>query len=348
MSEVAIMSDADERRALIDELEQYNGRIGMPDDPPLFTPNPQSSMVAVHWKAADLQRLLDKIGGRLKLDSKGIRRTLRLTNPGLPYGTTPTLWASIQVILPGEIAGAHRHTASALRFIMQGEGADTTVDGEKYQMNEGDLVLTPSMTWHDHEHLGEAPMIWLDVLDISLVRSLHAVFFEGSDDPRRSVDADPTWSWSSFGSGIMRPRRRLHGPVDRLLAYPRARAEEAMAAAAALQADPFDDVIMDYVNPTTGGPALPTIGTALQLLRPGGNCRAQRHTGSSVFYVVRGQGRTTVDGQVFEWGAGDFMAIPAWATHRHENRSVDSDALMFQVNDIPVLKALGLYFEEAA
>ncbi len=146
----------------------------------------------------------------------------------------------------------------------------------------------------------------------------------------------------------MRPRRRLHGETDRLLAYPRAQAEAALAAASVLKPDPFDDLIMEYVNPTDGGPALPTIGTALQLLRPGSACRAQRHTGSSVFHVIRGEGRTTVGDKIFEWGAGDFFAIPSWATHRHENRSAVHDALMFQVNDIPVLKKLGLYFEEAA
>jgi gentisate 1,2-dioxygenase len=346
MGEASNMSDQAARHALIEELSEFNVRVGMPDDPPLFTRTPQSTMQPMHWRAADLGRLLDKIGTNLKLETGGIRRTLRLTNPGLPYGTTPTLWASIQVILPGEIATAHRHTATALRFIMEGEGADTIVDGEKYQMNEGDLVLTPSMTWHDHEHCGDRPMIWLDVLDISLVRSMHAVFFEGSDVPRRAVSDHPTWSYDSFGSGIMRPRRSARDADDRLLVYPRARAEAAMEAALRLSPDPVDDVAMDYVNPVTGGPALSTIGTALQLLRPGARCRDQRHTGSSVFYVIRGEGRTIVENKIFEWSAGDFIAVPSWAKHRHENRSGDNDALMFQVNDVPVLKKLDLYFEQ--
>ena len=346
MAEVVTTSDVEQRRALIDELGRLNARVGMPDDPPLFTREPSSPMQPVHWSAADLKKMLEKIGAGLKLEAGGIRRTMRLTNPGLPYGTTPTLWASIQVILPGEIATAHRHTASALRFIMQGSGADTIVDGEKYPMNEGDLVLTPSMMWHDHEHHGSEPMIWLDVLDISLVRSLHATFFEASDVPRRAVGAFPNWSAASFGSGIMRPRRELHGETSWLLTYPRAQAEAALREALALKPDPVDDVILDYINPSTGASALPTIGTALQLLRRGAKCRTQRHTGSSVFYVVRGAGRTTVNDEVFDWGAGDFMAIPSWATHRHENRSDTDDALMFQVSDIPVLKMCNLYFEE--
>src|SRR5882724_4876799 len=163
------MTDVEERKALALELSKYGVRVAQPDDQPLFTIEPQSSMQPVHWKAANLDRLLRKIGASLKLEKGGQRRTLRLTNPGLPYGTTPSLWASIQVILPGEVASAHRHAATALRFIMEGEGADTIVDGEQYVINEGDLVLTPSWTWHDHEHKGSKPMIWLDVLDISLV-----------------------------------------------------------------------------------------------------------------------------------------------------------------------------------
>ncbi|WP_326522833.1 cupin domain-containing protein [Sphingomonas sp.] len=348
MPELATMSDAQQRRALIDELAAFNTRVGQPDDPPLFTREPVSEMVPVHWRAADLARLLDRIGSDLKLEAGGIRRTLRLTNPGLGYGTTPSLFASIQVILPGEVATAHRHTASALRFIMRGSGANTIVDGEQYDMSEGDLVLTPSMTWHDHEHLGDAPMIWLDVLDISLVRRLEAVFFEGSDVPRRAVSAHPTWSYGSYGGGWMQPRRRLvEGRADAgLLAYPRAQAEASLRAAAErLPADPADDVVMDYVNPATGGPALPTVGTTLQMIRAGVSCRAQRHTGSSVFYVVRGAGLTTVGDQRFDWGTGDLFAVPAWSTHRHENPHAE-DALLFQVSDVPALKALGLYFEE--
>ena len=133
---------------------------------------------------------IERIGTDLKLEAGGARRTLRLTNPGLEYGTTPTFWASIQYILPGEIATSHRHAATALRFIMDGEGADTTVDGESYEMNKGDLVLTPSWSFHDHEHKGSTPMVWLDVLDITLVRKLEAVFFEPSDLPRRPVDGE--------------------------------------------------------------------------------------------------------------------------------------------------------------
>jgi gentisate 1,2-dioxygenase len=344
-----VMSDGRARQELAEELASYGVRVAQPDDTPLFTKEPKSAMQPFHWKAADLARLLEKIGASLKLEKGGQRRTLRLTNPGLPYGTTPTFWASIQYILPGEIASAHRHAATALRFIMEGEGADTIVDGEQYVINEGDLVLTPSWTWHDHEHKGSKPMIWLDVLDISLVRSLHATFFEGKDEPRQKVNRISDRSYREFGSGLLRPMHATRtGGASPVLAYTWARAEEALRQAGGLDPDPFDDTLLEYQNPLTGGPALPTIGTAIQSLRPGSRGKSHRHTGSAVYYIVRGEGTTTIDGTRFDWSKGDFLALPPWAVHSHENRSSTADAVLFQVNDIPVLKSLGLYREQAA
>jgi gentisate 1,2-dioxygenase len=348
MSEV-IGSDARAREVMASELGALNLAVHQPADGPLFTKEPAPTMVPCHWKAADVSAWLDRIGANLKLEAGGARRTLRLTNPGLDYGTTPTFWASIQYILPGEVATAHRHAATALRFIMDGDGAETTVDGENYAMNKGDLVLTPSWSFHDHEHKGSTPMVWLDVLDISLVRRMEAVFFEDSDLPRRPVNDLPDRSYREFGSGIMRPTHA--GPSNfpnPLLVYSKARAEEALAQAASLDPDPFDDTALEYLNPTNGGPALPTMGTVLQRLRPGIKLKPHRHTGSSVYYVVRGTGTTKVGNQRFDWGPGDFFAIPPWAIHEHANRSPTHEAVMFHVNDFPAIKALGLWREQAA
>ncbi len=340
------MSDADARRELDRELGRFHCRVHQPDDPPLFTREPKSPMQALHWRWSELSVLLERIGSGLKMEAGGNRRTLRLTNPGLPYGTTPTLWASIQVILPGEIAGAHRHAATALRFIMHGNGAWTTVDGEQYPMNEGDFVITPNWTWHDHIHRGDAPMIWLDILDISLVRSMHATFFEGSPVELQPVDEYPRRSLQQFGSGVMSPvRAERHNPVNPLLAYPAAQAQAALAVAAELPPDPHDDTLLEYRNPATGGPALTTIGTRLQWLRPHNGCLPQRHTGSLLYYVIDGSGSTTVGDQVFDWSRGDFIAIPPWTWYAHRNDG-DRPARLFQVNDIPAMQALGLYREE--
>jgi len=341
------MVDEAARRALKEDLATFNCRVQQPDDPPLFSRTPQSAMQTVHWKWTDLEPLLDRLGKQLALEPGGNRRTLRLHNPGLPYGTTHTFWASIQVILPGEVASNHRHTANAFRFIMKGGGATTTVNGERYPMHEGDLVLTPSMSWHDHEHHGDLPMIWLDVLDISLMKAMHATFFEPAAELQQQVDRVPDSSWRRYGSGLMGPPgERPSGSTNPLLAYPRAIAEAALEAAAGVPADPFDDVVLEYRNPTNGGPVMTTMGMRLQKLRAGVHTQARRHTGSKLYHVVRGQGTTIVDGQAYHWSAGDFLAIRPWAWHEHLNRSTE-DAQLFQVNDFPAMSALGYYFEEA-
>jgi gentisate 1,2-dioxygenase len=342
----APMHDAEARAALSGELAALHLRVAQPDDPPLFTREPSSTMQPIHWRAADLTLMMKKIGAELKLEQGGQRRTLRLTNPGLPYGTTPTFWCSIQVILPGEIATAHRHTATALRFIMHGKGANTTVEGEQYDMNEGDLLLTPNWTWHDHEHCGDAPMVWLDVLDISLMRSLHATFFEPAKDPRIPVNTHRQASFARYGSALMRPlNARPEGLASPILGYHHELAEKALAAAATLPPDPFDDTALEYQDPTTGRPALPTIGTVLQRLRPGFVGLAHRHTGSVIYYVVRGSGVSSVAGNTYRWGSGDFIAVPPWAAHAHSNPGHD-EAVLFQVNDIPVMRALGFWREQ--
>ncbi|HEY0614852.1 MAG TPA: cupin domain-containing protein [Candidatus Elarobacter sp.] len=342
----ATMTDSREREELAAELARYNITVHRPGDPPLFTREPRPAMRPAHWRAADIARLLEKLGEHLKLEAGGQRRTLRLTNPGLPWGTTPTFWASIQYILPGEIAGPHRHAASALRFVMEGNGTDTIVDGEQFEMHEGDLVLTPSWTFHDHEHKGDRPMVWLDVLDISLVRALDGVFFEALEAERQKPAAIADRSFRQYGSGIMRPADPAHrGKTSPVLAYARDRAEAALLAASGLDPDPCYDTLLEYQNPLTGGPALPTIGTALQRLRPGFRGAPLRQTGSAVHYVVRGEGTTVIEGERFDWGRGDFIALPSWAQHEIANRSASDEAVLFHVNDHPVLKALGLWRE---
>lgn len=344
--ETTLLADADARRALKADLARVNCRVHQPDDPPLFTREPKPDMQSVHWRGSDLMPLLERLGREVDLGAGGPRRTLRLHNPGLEYGTTHTFWASIQVILPGEVATAHRHTASAFRFIMQGHGASTTVDGECYPMAEGDLVLTPAWTWHDHVHRGDKPMIWLDVLDISLMRSLRATFFEPHEGATQPLDAVPDRTLRQFGSGLMRPPGISAAPgANPMLVYGAAMAEAAMRQASGLAPDPCDDVVLEYRNPVDGGPAMRTMAMRLQLLRPGFAGRARRQTASALWYVVRGSGTTTVGAKRFDWSAGDFFTVAPWDWHAHANDSA-ADALLFQVNDVPTHQALG-YWREA-
>lgn len=338
--------DASARQSLKDELDSFSIHIHQPNDPPLFTKTPSSTMTPVHWKWVDLIRLLEKIGKELTIDSGGHRRTLRLANPGLPYGTTPTFWCSIQYILPGEIAGAHKHMANAMRFIIQGSGAKSAVDGELYPFGEGDFVLTPTWCMHDHMHEGTEPMIWLDILDISLVRSLHACFFEVADKKQQDVSDQPHLSYQEYGSGLMHPVYPSDIPRQNpLLAYPAQMAKDALERAATLKGNSFDDIALEYVNPKNGGPVTTTMSTRLVRLRRNFSGTTRRHTGSKVYHVVEGSCEIEVSGTTYHCGKNDFLSIPPWAAHSMRNRT-DNPVVLFEVNDIPVMKALGFYREE--
>jgi gentisate 1,2-dioxygenase len=330
------------------DLERVHLRVRQEGDPPLMTREPTTAVQAHVWRWRDVYELGRRVAESVSLGPGDDRRTLRLVNPGLPYGATHTLWAAVQEVLPGEVATAHRHSVSAIRFIIQGQGAATTVEGEHYAMRVGDVLLTPGWTWHDHENTGSEPMIWLDGLDIPLVRALNAVFFQPYAEPKQPLAEWSEHSFRQYGFGTMRPLRpsRPAWRASPLLVYPWQRTLEALGALSGTQVDPFDDVALEYQNPLTGGPAMPTIGLAMQMLRPGVETRPHRHTSSSVHHVVRGEGATIIEGQRFDWSERDFFVVPPWAWHAHVNASAHEPAIVFQFNDAPLMQALGLYREE--
>jgi gentisate 1,2-dioxygenase len=209
--------------------------------------------------------------------------------------------------------------------MLHGEGAFTTVEGDKCVMRRGDLVITPSMTWHDHGNEGIEPVMWTDGLDSPVVRyleNLHMDPFPGEQQPVRE------------------------GPPARHVHYRWADAYAELLRRSRGEADPFDDVLMEYLDPATGRSVVPTLGCYLQMLRPGVRTRAHRESSSAVYHVVSGSGRTIVDGQVFDWVEGDFFAIPPRAVHEHANAGGEP-AVLFSFQDVPMLKALGHYRMDA-
>lgn len=315
----------------------------------LLPREPKSRAVPHLWRWKDLVPLL-KQGGELATLRRGAeRRVLGFINPGLPerYGATHTLWAGYQYLLPGEVAPAHRHSQAAIRFVVQGSGAFTTVDGEKCPMGRGDLVLTPPWAWHDHGSEGDEPMVWLDGLDLPLVAELEATFFEPFRGEAQPLSRPPGDSERRYGIGQLRPAWESgRGASSPLLVYRWARTEEALRQLATVGASPFDDVVMEYVNPRTGGPLMPTLACWMQLLRPGVRTRAHRHTSSAVYQVFEGRGSSVIDGERFDWGRGDVFVVPLWAWHEHAS-APGEEAILFSVHDTPVMQALGLYREEA-
>jgi gentisate 1,2-dioxygenase len=114
-----------------------------------------------------------------------------------------------------------------------------------------------------------------------------------------------------------------------------------------VDASPFDDVALEYTNPHTGKPVMDTITAWIQMLRPGIHTKAQRQVNSAVYHVFEGRGASVIGGVRFDWEQGDFFVIPSWAYHEHHNESRSDRAILFSIQDTPVLVALGKYREEA-
>ena len=320
---------------------------------PLWTLNqsrePKSKATPYIWHWRDLRPLAMR-AAELVGTKEAERRALVLSNPGTQWGAANTLFANIQVVLPGEVVRSHRHTNGALRFIIEGKIGHTVVDGQRYAMVPGDLVITPSWSWHDHANESDVPMLWFDSLDAPLVRLLEVGFREDYPDEIQPPGEGNDNSQARYSSGGLRPAwepapSTPHTPMCR---YPLEQAKAALDRLGAAEAgSPYDGIILEYTNPVTGGPVMPTIGCYIQLLRPGEHTECHRHTSCVCYHVVEGSGYTMIDGQRLDWEEKDVFSVPAWAFHEHVNSS-DRPAIVFSVTDIPVKRALGYYREQAS
>ncbi len=305
---------------------------------------PRPAGDACLWKWAEIRTLLDE-ACQVMPESFTARRALMFDNPGLPHGTTQTMVMGMQLIRPGEIAWTHRHSASALRFTIEGAAnLYTVVDGEPYPMEDNDLVLTPGWTWHDHHNESDKPAIWLDVLDVPLVAALNQAFYQPFGEDRQPL-ADDARAMTAR-TGTLRPAWEARPTARVPVRYPWKDAEAQLKRLAGADGSPYDGVALEYVNPLTGGPTLPTLSCWLQWLKPGQETKPHRRTSSAICLVIRGEGRTLIDGIEIDWGPRDGFCIPNWAWHHHVNGSASEEAVLFSVHDIPMLRALGLYREE--
>jgi gentisate 1,2-dioxygenase len=277
---------------------------------------------------------------------------IMLVNPGRKEVSAAVglLYSGIQIMKAGEAASAHKHMASALRFIMEGAGAYTIVDGERMTLDANDFVLTPNGTWHEHGvDASGSTCIWQDGLDIPLVNALDANFYAVHPDLAQKTNQPTDSSIKLFGAGFIQPtvaRKSWTKPYSPLLKFPWEPTYEALLQASRVSdGSPFDGIIMEYVNPLTGGPVMQTIGASMQLLRPGERTKAHRHTGSFVYHVAKGRGYSVIDGRRFDWAEHDIFVVPSWSVHEHANLSEGEDACLFTFNDLPVMQALGLYAE---
>jgi len=298
------------------------------------------------WKYKDYRPLLITAAEIVPIELAE-RRVLVMANPGIltDWQASSTLLANLQIIKPGEVAPSHRHAASALRLIVEGRGAYTAVDGEKSYMEPGDFVTTPNWTWHDHGNEGDKPVIWLDGLDVPLVQTLETNFFEIYPDKRYPLAQPDDMSLRLYGSGSLKPtwvkHNAMHSPLINYKFGATYTALKRMASEC--EGSPFDGVSVEYVNPLSGGPTMPTIACFASLLTAGQHTRAHRHAGCTIYHVIQGTGRSVIAGKVFDWEAKDTFVVPSWTYHEHE---ATAEAVLFSYSDSAMLQPLGLYREE--
>jgi gentisate 1,2-dioxygenase len=272
------------------------------------------------WTYKPLKALLDRAGELIRAE-EAERRVLMLINPKLePPCTTDTLFAGYQYILPGETAPAHRHSAFALRFIIEGSRAYTAVGGERVWMEPGDLILTPSWTFHDHGKEGQGPMVWLDGLDLPVVHFTRTNFKEEWPEAKTtSVDARPD---SNLGYPWKETRPRLDA-----------------------QPGPWAQV--EYLQRIGGGPISKTIGAQAERLDAGQTTPRRRSTACQIYNIFEGRGVAQVGDVTLPFEKGDTFAVPSWYPFTIKNTS-SGTAYLFAFNDRPLLQNIGLYREETS
>ena len=310
------------------ELEAYYRELERHDAGALWTvaneiepwyPQPKSVQTLWAWKKI---RPHVRRAAELVSAEKAARRVVMLVNPGRKEWSAAAglLYTGVQVMNPGEFTSAHRHQASALRFVMEGRGAYTVVDGERLELGARDFVLTPNGTWHDHGVAdGGTQCVWQDGLDIPMMNALDANFYEVHPQVVQTPAPLSRENWSKPYSPVFLYRwDECFSAVKREKTY-------------------------HYKNPLTGGPVMSTMGAQLELLSSKSASKKKQHTGSSIFQVAQGRGWTEVGDQRFEWEEKDIFCVPSWAPYRH---GAHEEAVLFSFNDIPAMKALSLYREQ--
>jgi len=326
------MSKAEELAQFDQEIQKYSiqghWKMELPNNL-----EPHSKLRPMLWKGSMIREQLMRAGDLIGVDQAG-RRTIQLVNPGVQplKFTSHTMQMSIQLVLPGEVATAHRHTMAAIRYVIEGKDTFTTVNGQRFLMEPGDLILTPNWSWHDHINESDGPMIWIDGLDIPFTRAMDVMFIEEHEKPQQSVQRVLRTSEDSVASQGGSPwyykwretEQSLKKMVDRPAGV---------------------DLVQEYKG-MNDGPTLPTIACGQHMLRPGEVTKTRRRTSTGIFHVMRGQGKTVVNDTVLEWESGDFFVVPNWSWHRHENQSANEEAILFFMSDRPLLEPFGLYREE--
>lgn len=334
------------------QRQDYYDRIGVDSMAPLWEvlgalvpAQPRSPARPHHWKYAELRGRVMEAGALISA-AEAERRVLILENPALRGQSciTQSLYAGLQLIMPGEVAPAHRHTQTALRLVLDGEGAYTAVDGERTTMRRGDFIITPAWTWHDHGNLGPEPVVWLDGLDIPIVRLLDAGFAEKGEAEFQSVTRPEGDALARYGANMV-PVDFYQQPADptHVFVYPWERTRNALKAISSSPPDGHFGHKQRYINPATGRSPMPTMAAFSQLIPAGFETKPYRCTDGTVYVCLSGSAEAKVEGQTFRMQENDVIVVPSWHSLQLH---AGPETILFSFSDRPVQQALGLWREQ--
>ncbi len=333
--------------------EEFYGRIDAKFMAPLWgkigkmaPPQPDPKTVAYIWRYDEVRPYLMEAGGLITAE-EAERRVLILENPAFKGQSkaTATMYAGIQLVLPGEIAPAHRHVASALRFVLESAGGYTAVAGERTTMARGDFVITPSWTWHDHGNLSDGPMVWVDMLDAHIVNFFEASFYEHYNAATHAITRPEGDALARFGSTMLPIEGKSpFGATSPIFNYPFERARAALVAvASAGNLDPHWAATLRYANPIDGGWPIPTIASWMTYLPAGTKTAKIRSTDGVMVAVPYGRGSVVLGDKRIKFGPQDVFIMPNWTWRSFE---AEEDCFLFCTSDRVVQEKLGIWREE--
>lgn len=313
----------------------------------LMPPVPAPAAVPYVWKWSELLDIAQRSGELVPVGRGGERRAIGLANPGLAPTAyaTPTLWCAIQWLGPRETAPEHRHAQNAFRFVIEGEGVWTVVDGDPVAMRRGDLLMTPGWCFHGHHNETDEPMAWIDGLDVPLAHDLDFGFFEFGPESVTDTSTPPVSRserlWAHPG---LTPLSVRESPGSTpIAAYRWEHTDRALTEQLLLEQEGHTATVepghaaIKYTNPATGGDVLPTIRCEFHRLRAGTATAPRREVGSSIWQVFQGDGRVTLGTEERDLTTGDLFVVPSWVPWSLE---AATELDLFRFSDAPVVEKL--------
>lgn len=299
---------------------------------------------AAHWSWEGIYQGLMRSGEIVTVGPDGMTGMRSVT--GIEARNFP-IWMNAQILMPGERTQAHRNTRSETRLVCQAPPEAIFVcEHEAFPMERGDVVISPSWTFHDHWNQGSSPALWVDGYDNGYCGGVNLNERLPMDDPYQEIKKPA--GYGAFTRGhARRPAAEAPYPLPPMR-YPWEETQAALVALAeAGEHDPYEGVYLMLASPVDNGPTLPTMAWHVQLLSPGLKTRTHRHNSTTFYFAFEGAGSMDIEGDRLAWRQGDIFAVPAWKWHHHENRE-DGDSILFSIDDWPAMTKLGFYRKEAA